>query len=135
MQLAYHFYVNYGLKINRVLTLDTGVYWNLDCYSLTQVQCNAVAEAGTEFYLFEEPAFIYDLQKAPIRYILQSGIPTTALICKHDNHDTISRNAYAYGLFDFCAGEEIDLPSWEYFPVTLYDGISQLGDIFWEDEP
>ena len=135
MQLAYQYYVNYGIPIRRVCTLDTGNYWDLEYMALNAEQCAVVAEAGTRFYLFEEPAFVNDLQKPAMQTLLRSGIDVTAYICKDDNHSIISQNAYSMGLFSFCAGERMELPAFEYFPVPLYEGITDLGDVSWPDKP
>lgn len=135
MQLCYDYYVNYGIRIERFLALDVGVYWTLDYLALTAEQCDVVAEAGTVFYLFEEEAFYYDLEKAAVQNILKSGITAMAYICRNDGHSVISQNAYALGLFSFCAGEDIEIPDFEYYAVILYDGINSFGKVSWPSQP
>lgn len=135
MQLCYDYYVNYGIRVKRFVALDVGVYWTLDYLALTAEQCDVVAEAGTEFYLFEEEAFYYDLEKAAVQNILKSGIMATAYICRNDGHSVISQNAYALGLFSFCAGEDVEIPDFEYYGVELYDGINSFGEVSWPPKP
>lgn len=135
MQLCYDYYVNYGIRVKRFVALDVGVYWTLDYLALTAEQCDVVAEAGTEFYLFEEEAFYYDLEKTAMQNILKSGIKATAYICRNNGHSVISQNGYALGLFSFCAGEDVEPPAFEYYKVELYDGIDSFGEVSWPPKP
>lgn len=135
MQLCYDYYVNYGIRVKRFVALDTGMYWTLDHLALTAEQCAVVAEAGTEFHLFEEGAFCHDLEKTAMQNILKSDIKATAYICRNDGHSVISQNGYALGLFSFCAGEDIEPPAFEYYKVELYDGIDSFGEVSWPPKP
>lgn len=135
MQLCYDYYVNHGIRVKRFVALDTGMYWTLDYLALTAEQCAVVAEAGTEFHLFEEEAFCSDLGKPAMQNILKSDIKATAYICRNNGHSVISQNGYALGLFSFCAGEDVEPPAFEYYKVELYDGIESFGEISWPPKP
>lgn len=135
MQLCYDYYVNYGIRVKRLVALDMGMYWTLTHLALTKEQCDVVAEAGTEFHLFEEEAFLYDLEKEAVQNILKSDIKATAYICRNDGHSVISQNGYALGLFSFCAGEDVEPPAFEYYKVELYEGIDSFGEVSWPPKP
>lgn len=135
MQLCYDYYVNYGIRVKRFVALDVGMYWTLTHLALTAEQCAVVAEAGTEFHLFEEEAFFYDLGNEAMQNILKSDIKAAAYICRNNGHSVISQNGYALGLFSFCAGEDVEPPAFEYYKVELYDGIDSFGEVSWLPKP
>ena len=135
MQLAYDFYVDYDIPVARCVTLDTGCDWSLDYLALTFDQCAVLAEAGTEFYLFEDHNFRNEIWYPAMQNIIYSDLEVHAYVCKCDNHDSISKNAYTLGFFSFCAGEDIEFPACEYCKVELYPEMADLGEFIWPPRP
>ncbi len=135
LSLAWDYYENYGLKVKRVCTLDTGCTWDLGYASLTREQCAQVAEAGTELFLFEGDDFEKDLDKQAVADILQSEIELHTYICKHGGHDDITHTAFRLGIFDFCIDPETGLPEYEYCPVEIEPGMEELEDVSWPETP
>lgn len=135
MQFAYDFYIDYGIKVERCLTLDTGCDWSLDYLALSAEQCSVLAEAGTELYLFEDFNFKNELQYEAMQNIINSDLTVFAYVCKCNDHNCISKNAYSLDLFSFCAGADVELPECEYCKVELYPGITELGELYWPPRP
>lgn len=117
LKAASQFYKDYGQIVNNVCTLDTGLYWDDPEHNLTGRECDLVAEAGTVFYLFEEPGV--GIEVPALRQMVDHGIDVYVIGCAHDNHSVISQLAYTYGVFSWSAGEDIYLPEEEYTFVKL----------------
>lgn len=135
MQLAYDFYSDYGVKVRKCVTLDTGCDWSLNYLALTADQCGVLAEAGTALYVFEDFNFKKEIQYDAVQNILNSGMEVHAYVCKSNDHDCINQNAFSLGFFSFCAGEKISFPECEYCGVELYPGITELGELSWPPRP
>ena len=133
IQAAPLIYQEYGIPLSNVCTLDTGMDW-VSTGNLTDAQCDAVAEAGTVFYLFEQE---YEgMRSAAIRNMVEHGIETWLIACKTPGHNEISVNAYVYGIFSWCAGDPaITLPDYEYVMIKLDPGMTDNGPVRWGMEP
>ena len=117
LKAAAQYYTDYGVRVRNVGTLDTGMYWDDDGHNLTDDECEALREAGTVLYLFEEPNV--GLEVPQLRRFVDHGIETWSIGCLHEQHSLISMYAYINGVFSFCAGDDITLPDDEYTFVKL----------------
>lgn len=111
------FYTDGNIAPKSCLVLDQGVEWALTGYCLSDEECDSVREAGTEFYLFEQAGVGMDFP--PIRNMVEHGDNVTVVECVNDDHNTISVNAYEYGLFSWAFGEYPELDKEEYTLVKL----------------
>lgn len=118
LKAASQFYTDYGQAVTNVCTLDTGLYWVDPDHNLTDEECDALFEAGTVLYLFEEPDVGVEVPQ--LKRFVDHGIETWSIACKNDQHSLISVYAYLNGVFSFCAGEDIELPRDEYTFVRLH---------------
>ena len=132
MKAAASWYKDYGIRMNNVCNLDAGVEWE-DTRVLTEEECDIVAEAGTIMYHFEQPDV--GMNKAPIKRMVDHGVETYIVACRHDNHNTISVNAYVYGIFSWSGGADFDLPEYEYQFIKLEKGMKENPPVTWELEP
>ena len=132
MKAAVSFYRDHGIKMTNVCNLDPGVDWQ-DSRVLNDEDCEIVAEAGTIMYHFEQPDV--GMNRAPIKRMVDHGIETYIVACRHDNHNTISVNAYVYGIFSWSGGADFDLPDYEYQFIKLEKGMKENGPVVWEPEP
>ena len=132
LKAAYQFYVNHELAAVCVVTLDTGMEW-IDPANLNEEECLKIAEAGTVFYLFEQADTGMNVEE--IRLFVESGIETYLVACAEKQHNTISVNAYKYGIFDWSVGEDIELPPWQYTFIKLEPGMEDNGEVSWAENP
>ena len=132
MKAAVSFYRDHGIRMNNVCNLDPGVDWQ-DSRVLNDEDCDIVAEAGTIMYHFEQPDV--GMNREPIRRMVEHGVETYIVACRHDNHNTISVNAYVYGIFSWSGGADFDLPDYEYRFIKLEKGMKENGPVIWEPEP
>ena len=132
MKAAVSWYRNYGIRLNNVCNLDPGVDWE-DSRVLNDEECDIVAEAGTIMYHFEQPDV--GMNHAPIKRMVDHGVETYIVACRHDNHNTISVNAYVYGIFSWSGGAAFDLPDYEYQFIKLEKGMGDNPPVSWEAEP
>lgn len=123
MKAVISFYQDYGIKVTNVCCLDVGLEWN-DSQVLRDWECDIAAETGTVFYLFEQQEVGMNFK--PIRLMVDHGVNTYVIICKDDNHNNISANAYVHGIFSWSGGDEsIILPESEYYFVKLKQGMKE----------
>lgn len=121
IKMAYTVYADYGLKTNRVITLDTGVCWALSDLFLSPAQLRVLSSEETTIYAFEGQDFLEkDIYSQYVQDIIGSGTELIPVVCESGGHSVISENAYAYGLFSFAAGMNIYLPPAEYTPFDIY---------------
>lgn len=135
MQFAYDFYADYGIPVRRCLTLDTGCNWEMDMLSLDEAQCAALSEAGTQLYLFEDYQFNTELTEEAVQILLHSDVDLHVYISRCNTHNNITRYAYVLGLFSFAAGEDIEIPDCEFYPVPLSPDMTDVGDMHWSPFP
>ena len=132
MKAAVSWYQDYGIRLKNVCNLDAGVDW-VDARVLNDEDCDVVAEAGTIIYCFEQPDT--GMNHAPIKRMVDHGVETYIVACRHDNHNTISVNAYVYGIFSWSGGADFDLPDYEYQFIKLEKGMGDNPPVVWEPEP
>ena len=132
MKAAASWYQDYGIRMTNVCNLDAGVDW-VDTRVLNDEECDLVAEAGTIIYCFEQPDT--GMNRPPIKRMVDHGVETYIVACRHDNHNTISVNAYVYGIFAWSGGADFDLPDYEYQFIKLEKGMKENPPVKWEPEP
>lgn len=132
MKAAASWYQDYGIRMTNVCNLDAGVDW-VDARVLNDKECDIVAKAGTIIYCFEQPDT--GMNRPPIKRMVDHGVQTYIVACRHDNHNTISVNAYVYGIFSWSGGADFDLPDYEYQFIKLEKGMGDNPPVVWEPEP
>ena len=132
MKAAASWYQDYGIRMTNVCNLDAGVDW-VDARVLNDEECDIVAKTGTIIYCFEQPDT--GMNRPPIKRMVDHGVQTYIVACRHDNHNTISVNAYVYGIFSWSGGADFDLPDYEYQFIKLEKGMGDNPPVVWEPEP
>lgn len=114
LHTAASFYEDDCVAPKAVITLDTGADW-ASPMNLNTHERALLAEAGTKFYLFEQPDTVDEI--SAIEQLVDSGIDVTAVYCTNDDHDEITVLAFTKGVFSWAMGEYEELDRTEY---TLY---------------
>ena len=107
---------DFGIPVRAALLLDASMEWDMpERTLLSDEECAFLAEHGTLLCLFEQEDA---LEYPEIHRMAQLGDRVLVIVCKHDDHNTISVYAYDFGLFSW-GFEEIDLNEGEYtaYPI------------------
>lgn len=111
---------DYIFPARAAISLDAPNEWDVAKYWLpSEEECALLADAGTQLFLFEQAGV--GAEKPPIAKMLELGCAVTVVECRHDDHNTISANAYYEGVFSWGLGELEELNPEEYTLVPLSD--------------
>ena len=97
---------DFGIRVSCVLSLDAGSDWLESELLLNREQCRAIAEEGTQFYLFESPWVGVD--REGIRRMVEEGIDTILVGCTFDDHMQITFDAMGLGVIHWALGDRTE---------------------------
>ena len=108
---------NWGLDAKYVLTLDAGGHWADFLPVLSTDDCDTVAKAGTEFYLFEGDGVGMNI--LAIQTMVAHGVNTTIAHVRDYGHYSIIYDAMKYGVFNWAMGdgERPENDNYTYIPL------------------
>ena len=118
MQAAVYYYETYGKAVPRVLCFDAGVEWEEEELILGARECKVMAEAGTEFWLFEQ--YGVGMNKTGINLMAYSGCNVTMVVCTNQDHNSILYDALDCGMINYAFGRTGQIQSANYKYVPLY---------------
>lgn len=110
-------YENHGLCVDKVLTFDAGMHWEVERLTLTPEQCDSAAKAGARFMLLEFGGV--GMNKRPIELMVAHGNDVTVVECARGGHYGIITDAMESGLIDWALGRG-ELPendNYSYHPL------------------
>ena len=103
MHFAYYAWKDHALRTDCVLSLDAGSDWMENWLLLGEEQCRALAELGTDFYLFESPWV--GMNREGICRMVNAGDKVTMVGCYFDDHVRISLDAMGMGVVDWAVND------------------------------
>ena len=102
-------------------SLDAGSDWMESWLLLGEEQCRALAELGTDFYLFESPWV--GMNREGICRMVNAGDKVTMVGCYFDDHVRISLDAMGMGVVDWAVNDRSQPCNPDIYTfVTLHPG-------------
>lgn len=120
MHAAAYYYENHSLSVPKVLCFDAGVDWEDTELTLSAYECRLLAEAGTEFWLFEQ--YGVGMNREGINLMAASGCNVTMMVCANQDHNSILYDAINCGMINwaFSRREAIKSDNYTYVPLDPY---------------
>lgn len=117
MRAAVYYYETYQKPLPRVLCFDAGVDWEEEDLILDARECRLMAEAGTEFWLFEQSGV--GMNKTGINLMTYSGCKVMIIVCTNQDHNSILYDALNCGMVNYAFGRTGPIYSANYKYVEL----------------
>ena len=105
--VACYLYRNYGIVTDEIMILDMGNNWYTEDKLISESDAKPMLDMGTTVYHFGRAKEIYIMPGA-VKFA-GYGVKLVEVECGSGNHDAITRNAIACGMFSWLIGEPYEI--------------------------